>query len=68
MLSVTYLYSVSDQHLSDIKFRPRTGYEGPEWEQMYNSTLPSTSALDEGGWSAPRPGRFSPDKDPIPIV
>jgi hypothetical protein len=27
----------------------RTGHEGPEGEQMYNSTLPSTSALD-GGW------------------
>jgi hypothetical protein len=26
---------------------------------MYNSTLPSTSALDGGGWSTPRPGRFT---------
>ena len=31
------------------KFQPRTGYDGPEWEQMYSSTLPSTSALDVGG-------------------
>ena len=21
-----------------------------------------------GGWSAPRPGRFTPEKDPVPIV
>jgi hypothetical protein len=35
---------------------------------MYSSTLPSTSALDVGGWSTPRPGRFSPGKDPVPIV
>jgi hypothetical protein len=21
-----------------------------------------------GGWSAPRPGRFTPGKDPVPIV
>ena len=35
---------------------------------MYSSTLPSTSALDVGGWSAPRPGRFTPGKDPVPIV
>jgi hypothetical protein len=27
-----------------------------------------TSALERGGWSAPRPGRFSPGKDPVPIV
>jgi hypothetical protein len=27
-----------------------------------------TSALEEGGWSAPRPGRFTPRKDPVPIV
>ena len=39
---------------------PITGHEGPEGEQMYSSTLPSTSALDGGGWSAPRPGRFTP--------
>ena len=27
---------------------------------MYSSTLPSTSALDGGGWSTPRPDRFTP--------
>ena len=46
----------------------RTGHVGPEGEQMYSSTLPSTSALDGGGWSTPRPGRFAPRKDPVPIV
>ena len=35
---------------------------------MYSSTLPSTSALDGVGWSTPRPGRFTPGKDPVPIV
>jgi hypothetical protein len=45
------------------KVRPRTGHEGPEGKQMYSSTLPSTSAL-EGGWvSTPRPGRFTPGKE-----
>ena len=47
---------------------PRTGHEEPEGEQMYSSTLPSTSALDGGGWSAPRLGRFTPGKYPVPIV
>jgi hypothetical protein len=27
-----------------------------------------TSALDGGGWSAPRPGRFTTGIDPVPIV
>ena len=35
---------------------------------MYSSTLPSTSALDGGGCSTSRPGRFTPGKDPVPIV
>ena len=38
------------------KVHPRTGHEGPEREQMYGSTLPSTSALDGGGSSTARPG------------
>ena len=32
---------------------------------LYSS---STSALDGGGWSTPRPGRFTPGKEPVPIV
>jgi len=27
-----------------------------------------TSALDGVGWSTSRPGRFTPGKDPVPIV
>ena len=53
-----------------IKFEvhPRTGHEGPDGEQMYSSTLSLTSALDGGEQSTPRPGRFTPGKDPVPIV
>ena len=50
------------------KILPRTRHEVPEGEQTYSSTLPSTSALDVGGWSTPRPGRFIPGKDPVSIV
>ena len=35
---------------------------------MYNSTLPSTSALDVSGWSTLCPCRYTPGKDPVPIV
>ena len=50
------------------KGHPITGHEGPEGEQMYNSTLPSTSALDGIGWSKTRLDLFTPEKDPVPIV
>ena len=39
------------------KILPKTDHEGPEGEQMYSSTLPSTSELDRG-WvvsTTPRP-------------
>ena len=50
------------------KALPITGHEGPEGE-MYSSTLPSTSAPNEGGgWSTPRVGSFTPGKDQVPIV
>ena len=47
---------------------PTTGHEGPKGKQSYSSTLSLTSTLDGDGWSTPRPGRFTPRKDPVPIV
>jgi hypothetical protein len=36
---------------------------------MYSSTLSLTSALDGGGWSTPRPGRFTPrEKSQVQIL
>jgi len=35
---------------------------------MYSYTLSLTSALYRGGWSTPRPSRFTPGKDPVPIA
>jgi len=40
------------------KVRPVTCHEGTKGEK-YSSTLSLTSSLDRGGWSAPRPGRFT---------
>ena len=49
------------------KVYPVRDHEGPEvWR--YSSTLSITSTLDVGGWSMPRPGRFIPVKDPVPVV
>ena len=35
---------------------------------MYSSTPSLTSAVDVGEWSTPRPGRFTPGEDTVPIV
>ena len=35
---------------------------------MYSSTLYLTFAIDWGGWSTPRPGCWTPGKDPVPNV
>jgi hypothetical protein len=43
---------------------PRTGHEGPQGEYRYSSTLSLTSALNGGGWSTPRPVRFTPTERP----
>ena len=50
-----------------VKINPRTGQEGPEGEQMYSFTFPSTSALDWGGWSMPRPGHLPREKTRYPL-
>ena len=50
------------------KGAPITGHEGPEGELRYSPTLSWPRHLDGGGWSAPRPVRFTPWKDPVHIV
>ena len=46
---------------------PITDHEGPEGDQMYTSTLPSTSALDEGvGGQRHAPAALPPRKTRYP--
>ena len=49
------------------KGRPRTGHKGPEGEQKHSSALSLTSALEWGGWSTLRSGRFTPEKTRYPL-
>jgi hypothetical protein len=50
------------QILAD-KDHPRTGHDGAVGEgYRYSSSLSSTSALDEGGWSKLHPSHFTPRK------
>ena len=37
-------------------------------EYKYSSNLSLTLALGGGGWLKPPPGRFTPGKNPVPIV
>jgi hypothetical protein len=64
---------VSKAVLSDIwiqhdKGHPRRSHKDPEGEWRYSSIVSLTSALDGSGCSTPRSGRFTPRKDPVPIV
>jgi hypothetical protein len=60
--------TVHQTALSKGKGHPITGHEGPTGGievQLYSF---STSALGGGAWSAPRPGRFTPGKAPVPTA
>ena len=46
-----------------INFTPNMPLETQREEERYSSTRSLTSALDGGGWSMPRPGRFVPKKE-----
>ena len=50
------------------KVHTTTGHKGPEGELRYSSTLSLTLSLDGIGWSMLCPGRFTPGKEPVPIV
>ena len=54
-------------HLS-LKVLTITGHWGQEGEQRYTPTISWLRYLDGGGGSKPRAGRFTPRKDPVPIV
>jgi hypothetical protein len=60
------LFAVSVQ--STAKGHNITGHQGPREEVEGSLYLFLSSALEGGGCSAPRPGRFTPGKDPVPIV
>ena len=65
--SATFLHSASFGKVR-VKVHHISSRERPEGEQMYNSTLSLTSALDGGGGSTPRPGSFTRGKDPVPTA
>ena len=63
-----YTYTYINSVKIKVKILPITGHKGPERGKRYSSTLSWHRHLDGGGWPAPRPGRFTPRKDPVPTV
>jgi len=53
--------------INKVKFTLEQATKANVGEEMYSSTLSLTSAV-RGGWSTPRPGRFTPGTYPVPIV
>ena len=51
-----------------VKFTLEQATKAQKGEWRYIYTLSLTSALGVSGWSTPRPGRFTPGKDPVHIV
>jgi len=64
---VTCLFCEKSEQLASYKVHPRTGHEGPEGEQMYSSTLPSTSAPDGVGGQRHAPAALPPGKSRYPL-
>jgi hypothetical protein len=63
-LPLTWANQVSHPYrITAGKVRPRTDHDGPGGEYRYNSSVSWASALDEGGWLTPRPGRFTTGKE-----
>ena len=50
------------------KFYAITCHEDTDRTYKHSCTLSLTSALGGGGWLTPRPGRFTPRNDSIPVV
>jgi hypothetical protein len=50
------------------KVHPITSHQGPRGGGRGIVLLILDLDARRGGWSAPRPGRFTPGKDPVPIV
>jgi hypothetical protein len=51
-----------------VKVKVKFSLEQSMKAQRGSRGLALTLALDGDGWSTPRPGRFTPGKDPVPIV
>jgi hypothetical protein len=57
----TWLHSTPDRYIT--KGHPMRGHESPQGSRRI-SLLSLTSAINRGGWSTPRSGRFTPAERP----
>jgi hypothetical protein len=66
----TERYRIDNTVTSHIKGKghPITGHQGPRGGSRGIALLILNLGARRGGWSAPRPGRFTPGKDSVQIV
>ena len=65
----TFQFTSTDKNLGvKGKFRPRTGYEGPDGQYRYSTTLSLTSAINGVDGNATAQPLHSWERDPVPIV
>jgi len=63
MLHTQFKSTKSTVRKVKVKVQLRTCHEGPEKEYRCTSALVRTSALNDGGWSKPRTGHYTPGKE-----
>jgi len=51
-----------------VNANPLQAYADTDGRRRYSFNSFASSVLQGGGWSTPHPGRFTPRKDPVPIV
>jgi hypothetical protein len=61
-------YQILSKNKVKGRGHPVTGHRDPRGEVGVYIYSCSTSVLGGGEWSAPRPGHFTPAKDPVPNV
>jgi len=64
---LNFLLKGKDKGKGKGKVRPRTGHEGPKGEKIKLYSF-FNLGVSWDGWSTPRPGCFTPGKDPVPTV
>jgi len=72
MVDLLYLVSSTQIIIGQLQYvakvQPRTGGENLQLgSEVYLYSFCNLGAIWDG-WSTPRPGRFTPGKEPVPIV
>jgi hypothetical protein len=76
MRPLAYLETLETQHTSVLASKINVKVKVAQWHayadtggrRRHSVNTYASSVQDGVGWLAPRPGRFTPGKDPVPIL